>query len=126
MPSNLSRGVFSPNGHYAVCGAANGYVYAWQAETGTFEVDLGNVEAARRREQRGGSNAGSGGAGGGRTRTDSDDLMGGAFASTRMEDSAIAATPHGGKQILSVDWSVDSRYIASCDEAGTLVLWAND
>jgi WD40 repeat protein len=31
--------------------------------------------------------------------------------------------PHGGRPVLGVDWSSDGRWLASCDDAGAVVLW---
>jgi hypothetical protein len=117
-------------------------VYAFNAYSGDFEIDLGNPSSGTsrkraREQQRQAAAAASGGdardggrfakddvlAGWGSASAGGAPAMGGGADASRGGDTI--EPPHGGGCVLGVDWAPDGRYLASCDDKGRVVLWTD-
>jgi WD40 repeat protein len=116
MPhSGALRALFSPSGHFAVCGGANGLLYSWLVDSGEFDSEIGSMPPFDPRSPGGGS---SGVARGSKPSLTSP-LPPGPDAS--LTNGSMG--PHEGRAILTIDWTADARFLASGDEAGNVVLW---
>jgi WD40 repeat protein len=137
LSSNVARAVLAPNNAYAAVGSANGFVYAFNAYTAEFEIDLGNPKsgtARKRARERHASSASSAAAAG----VDKDDVLAGWGSATSGAASGggggsggadaggrDAEPPHADSAVIGLDWAPDGRYLASCDDKGRVVLWTD-